>query len=214
MYIYFIRRAIELFLSARFSPLFIIDLLHVTSFLYCSPLVCLCEEIQSLNLYYIQDCRRVVSLWDITLCIPLKSTDVSDEHIASIFRVEYAKQEIRIKAGVKQSFHASFFAWLILRPWIRRWYAPLKRPVDLQRNTRFISQKIELFITIGVRTSNPAHKIFVYSNQSCIQHMHCFCNNVLMSLWLTTEDKSAELLEPLASWESTWLLLLQLAIAC
>jgi hypothetical protein len=26
--------------------------------------------------------------WDITQCSPLKSTDVSEEHIASIFRVE------------------------------------------------------------------------------------------------------------------------------
>jgi hypothetical protein len=33
--------------------------------------------------------------WDITPCNPVKSADVSEEYVASIFRMEvYAKQEI------------------------------------------------------------------------------------------------------------------------
>jgi hypothetical protein len=37
----------------------------------------------------------------------LKVTDVSEEHIASIFRVEeYAEEETRVKAGGKQALYA------------------------------------------------------------------------------------------------------------
>jgi hypothetical protein len=36
-------------------------------------------------------------LWHITPCSPLKVTGVSEEYVASIFRVEYAKQETSVK---------------------------------------------------------------------------------------------------------------------
>jgi hypothetical protein len=32
--------------------------------------------------------EKIVCLWDITPCGPLKATDVPEEHVASIFRVE------------------------------------------------------------------------------------------------------------------------------
>jgi hypothetical protein len=42
------------------------------------------------------------------------STDISEEHVASIFRAkELAKQETSLKVGGKQSW---FLAWIILRP--------------------------------------------------------------------------------------------------
>jgi hypothetical protein len=41
------------------------------------------------------------TFWDVTTCTPLKSTDASVEHFASIFRVEkYAKQEASKKQVV------------------------------------------------------------------------------------------------------------------
>jgi hypothetical protein len=46
---------------------------------------------------------KSIIFWDITPCSPL-STDVTEENIASIFRVEEeAEQETSVKAGGKQS---------------------------------------------------------------------------------------------------------------
>jgi hypothetical protein len=41
------------------------------------------------------------------------STDISEEHVASIFRVE---EEAIVKAGGKQSFHAGFLLGLFFEP--------------------------------------------------------------------------------------------------
>jgi hypothetical protein len=47
----------------------------------------------------------------------LKSTDVSEEHVASIFRAEEkSEQETSVKAGGKQSFHAVFLLRLLFDP--------------------------------------------------------------------------------------------------
>jgi hypothetical protein len=40
---------------------------------------------------------------NVTPCIPLKSVDISEDQIASIFRVEYAEQDTSVKAGGKPS---------------------------------------------------------------------------------------------------------------
>jgi microsomal dipeptidase-like Zn-dependent dipeptidase len=60
-----------------------------------------------------------------------KSTDVSAEHIASNFRFEEAKQETKTK-------QVSSRAWL-----------------NFNGLHAVISHKIELFVTSGVRTSDP-----------------------------------------------------------
>jgi hypothetical protein len=53
--------------------------------------------------------------WDITPRSPLKVTDVSEEDIASIFRVEEeAEQETR--AHLVTCFHAGFLLGLFFRP--------------------------------------------------------------------------------------------------
>jgi hypothetical protein len=57
------------------------------------------------------------------------STDVSDEHVASIFRVEEAKQETSMKAGGKQ---------LCLQ------HVPSKHQLISNGLRRVMSQKIEL----------------------------------------------------------------------
>jgi hypothetical protein len=52
-------------------------------------------------------------LWAITSCCQLKITDVSEEHIASIFMFEEeAEQEISVKLVASPRW---FLAWLILR---------------------------------------------------------------------------------------------------
>jgi hypothetical protein len=68
-----------------------------------------------------------------------ESTNVFQEHIASIFRVEEkAEQETSMKAGGKQS--SWFPAWLIFRPWRWRRYVPPKRWLTLNRLHSVISQ--------------------------------------------------------------------------
>jgi hypothetical protein len=76
--------------------------------------------------------------------------DVSEERIASIFRAEEL---------VQQTSHllARWFAELILRPWRWRQYVPPKRRVQLNGPHCGISQKMILFITTDVKTSNPTH---------------------------------------------------------
>jgi hypothetical protein len=45
-------------------------------------------------------CRNIMESWRVLSSVRLKSTDVSEEHVASIFRIEeYAEQETSIKAG-------------------------------------------------------------------------------------------------------------------
>jgi hypothetical protein len=52
-------------------------------------------------------------------------------------------------------FSRWFLTLLILRPWIWRWYIPLKLRLIFSRIHGVVSRKIEFFITTGVRTSNP-----------------------------------------------------------
>jgi hypothetical protein len=53
--------------------------------------------------------------WNITLCSPLKSTDVSEEHIASIFRVE-EKAEQETRARLATFFRAGVLLDLFFDP--------------------------------------------------------------------------------------------------
>jgi hypothetical protein len=64
----------------------------------------------------------------------------------------YAEEETSMKAGVRQSW---FPARLILRPWRWRWHIPPKSPLTFNGLHAVIFQKIVLFITTAVRTSNP-----------------------------------------------------------
>jgi hypothetical protein len=76
--------------------------------------------------------RKTINFCDITPCSPL-STDVSEEHIASIFRVE----EISSARNQQAS----------------RWLAT--QQMTLHGLHRVISQKSILFITTDVKTSKP-----------------------------------------------------------
>jgi hypothetical protein len=54
--------------------------------------------------------RTTFLTWDTAPCSPLKSTDVSAEHVASIFRVEkYSKEETGMKQEAGKSFLPAFF---------------------------------------------------------------------------------------------------------
>jgi hypothetical protein len=77
-------------------------------------------------------------------------TDVSEEHIASIFRVE------EISSAKTSHLVASWLLMnLFLRPWRWRLCVPPKRRFKLDRLHGVISQKMILFITTAVKTSNP-----------------------------------------------------------
>jgi hypothetical protein len=52
--------------------------------------------------------------WDITP--RWKSTDVSDEHAASVFRVKEQAEQENLRESRWQSAFVLVFAWLILRP--------------------------------------------------------------------------------------------------
>jgi hypothetical protein len=56
------------------------------------------------------------TFWDIMQCNPLKSTDVSEEHVASIISVEEkAKRKICMKQFCMLPVSGWFLAWLIIR---------------------------------------------------------------------------------------------------
>jgi hypothetical protein len=77
------------------------------------------------------------------------STDVSEEHVASIFRVEeQAEQETSVKAGGKQRVFSSACSSTL--KWMR--YVPPKRRLTFNGIHGVISQKVGLFITTAVRT--------------------------------------------------------------
>jgi hypothetical protein len=56
-----------------------------------------------------------------------------------------------------------FLLKLFLRPWRKRRYVPLKRRFQLKRLHGVTSQKMILFITAAVKTSNPT-QFYHYSN--------------------------------------------------
>jgi hypothetical protein len=78
-----------------------------------------------------------------------KSTDVSEEHITSIFRNQHEAELCLLPAS------GCFIAWLTLGPWRWRWYVTPKRRLTFNGIYGVISQKIGLFITSALRTSNP-----------------------------------------------------------
>jgi hypothetical protein len=70
-----------------------------------------------------------------------------------------------------------FVAWLVLRPWRWRRYVPPKRRLTFNVLHGVIYQKIELFITTAVGTSNPTQKLMLAHpstgriTTSCNQHV-------------------------------------------
>jgi hypothetical protein len=88
------------------------------------------------------------------------ATDVSEEHIASIFRVEAC-----------HLLTCWFLLKLFLWPWRGRRYVPPKRRLQLNRLHGVISQKMVLFITTAVKTSNPTC-FFAWSNLGFCDKLH------------------------------------------
>jgi hypothetical protein len=64
-------------------------------------------------------------------------------------------------------------AWLILRPWRKRWHFSSKFPLTLNGVYGVMSQKIELFVTIGVITWTPTF----YSRIPAIS-LYFLCNGL------------------------------------
>jgi hypothetical protein len=77
-------------------------------------------------------------------CIRWVSTYISEEHIASIFRVE---------------FTLVFFLCFFFRPWSLRPYVPLKRMLTFNGLHGVISHKMVRFITTAVRTFSSYVKV-------------------------------------------------------
>jgi hypothetical protein len=99
-----------------------------------------------------------VTFWDNLL--RCKLTDVSQEYIFSIFRVKiWAKQENR---AVSYLLHADFLL-SSFRPLRWRWHFPPKRRLTFGGLHDVISNKIALFVTTVVRTSNPTWIQYIYS---------------------------------------------------
>jgi hypothetical protein len=87
------------------------------------------------------------SFWDITVCSPLK---VNQQRFKETCR----------KQAACHLLLCWFLTRLILRPWKMKVYVPPKRRSTFNRLHGVISQKIILFITTAVRTSNPT--VFPY----------------------------------------------------
>jgi hypothetical protein len=81
------------------------------------------------------------------------------------------KSQVRNQCESKQSSALWFFAWFFLGPWRWRRYDPPKRRLTFNGLHGFITQKIQHFITTGVRTLNPAQALkcsFVDYKYLCI----------------------------------------------
>jgi hypothetical protein len=105
--------------------------------------------------------KRILSsgIWCCVVC--WKSTEISEEHFASIFRVEDYE-----KPGSPCHLLSSWFlSWLTLRPWRWRRHVPPKCRLTFKGLHNAISQKVELFITIAVRTKYPIRELLL--SQSC-----------------------------------------------
>jgi hypothetical protein len=61
----------------------------------------------------------------------------------------------RNQSSAFHCFHAGFLLSLFFRPWRWRRHVPPKRQLTLNGQHGVISQKVVLFITTAVRTSNP-----------------------------------------------------------
>jgi hypothetical protein len=87
----------------------------------------------SVNVYRPLRGQKSSVFWDILPCSPLNVTDVSEEHVASIFRTE---------EGLCLLFAPSWcLAWLILRTWRWKRHAPPKRLSVLQWSVKhYISE--------------------------------------------------------------------------
>jgi hypothetical protein len=78
-----------------------------------------------------------------------ESADVSEEHVASIFRNQHETELWLLPAS------RWLLAWLTLRLWRWRWHITLKCQSTFRGIHGVISQRMGLFITIAPRTSNP-----------------------------------------------------------
>jgi hypothetical protein len=114
--------------------------------------------------------------WDITTCNPLKV----DGRFGGIFRHHLQGRRIsQIKnqrVSSWQAEHASrcFLAWLILRPWSYRRHIPPNR-VTFNGLQDVITEKIELFITTGVKSWNPTRRQYVFpKRRNCDNHLWAY----------------------------------------
>jgi hypothetical protein len=83
-----------------------------------------------------------------------------EEDVTSIFRAEEVKQETGMKHAASRIHAGSLVALFQPRRW--RGLVPLKCQLDFNALHGFISQEIELFITMALRTSNPNICISVF----------------------------------------------------
>jgi hypothetical protein len=99
------------------------------------------------------------NFWDITTCSPLKDNRCFGGIYNLHLHGRRSKHETSVKAGHIQSsaYHLLsgwFLAWFILLSWKWRRHVPPKRGLIFKGLHGDISQKIELFVTTAVRTSN------------------------------------------------------------
>jgi hypothetical protein len=105
----------------------------------------------TIHIMAIQGIRKLNSIisWDITLCSLLKA----NWRFGGTRRLHL--QGRRSRALLATYFHAGFLLGLFFDPEDGWQYVPLKRWLTFNRLQGVITQKIVLFITTTVRTSNP-----------------------------------------------------------
>jgi hypothetical protein len=94
--------------------------------------------------------RRLLSSGIYHLVVRWKTTYVSEEHFASIFRVkEQAKQEIRMMQVESRSSWWCL-AWIIFRPWKWRLQFRVKRRLTFSELDGITSHEIEFFSILSL----------------------------------------------------------------
>jgi hypothetical protein len=105
----------------------------------------------------------------------------------SIFflRVSYSGIWRCVVRWVAPDVACSLVCWTILRPWRWRRYVPPKRRVQLNVLHGVISQKMILFITTAVKTSNPTYcNVGSWICPTCIVVGHDICD--VLRQWFST----------------------------
>jgi hypothetical protein len=101
------------------------------------------------------DPMKSIIFWDVTPCSLLSC----NRRFGGTYRLQNACHLLT----------CWFLLKLFLRPWRRRWYVPPKRQLQLNRLHGVTSQKVILFITTAVKTSNLTFKV-LHIKFDCLYH--------------------------------------------
>jgi hypothetical protein len=128
---------------------------------------------KNINIHAILRLRNSI-LWDITPCSPLQV----NRRFGRKFRLNFSEP-----CSARHALHACFLLCVFFQPWRWRWHVPPKRRFTFNGLQGVISQKLELFITTDVRTSNPKYVTLLTCSESAKNSTLEVCIFLCRMLW-------------------------------